>query len=273
MLQIGQTLTVPAAVSRVLSFARRTYTVRPGDTLEGIALRDHTTAQAIASANGISLTSLLRIGQRLIISITNVASAKSSVSGSTASGKGHTTTAQQGYVVRPGDTLSAIADRYNVSVEGLQTANDLTSTSLIQIGQTLKIPTSAQAVSPRPSVTVGERIVATATRFLGVPYVWGGTTPAGFDCSGLVQYVFGLVGLPVGRTATDQWNEGTPVSRANLAVGDLVFFNTTGGVSHVGIYIGNGDFIHAPSAGDVVQISRLSDSYWVSTYLGARWLG
>ena len=112
-------------------------------------------------------------------------------------------------------------------------------------------------------------IVATAKSCLGVPYKWGGESMSGFDCSGLIQYVFQKNGISLGRTVTKQYNAGTPISTSELLPGDLVFFQNTytTGLSHAGIYIGDGQFIHASSDG--VMTSKLSNSYWSSHYYGA----
>jgi len=109
-------------------------------------------------------------------------------------------------------------------------------------------------------------VVGIAMHYLGVPYVWGGSTPRGFDCSGLVMYVYAQIGVSLPHSSYAQAAMGTPVSMSQLQPGDLVFFT---GASHVGIYIGGGQFIHAPHTGDVVKISSLS-GYYASAFYTAR---
>jgi cell wall-associated NlpC family hydrolase len=109
-------------------------------------------------------------------------------------------------------------------------------------------------------------VVGIAMRYLGVPYRWGGASPSGFDCSGLVVYVFAQIGISLPHSTYALWNVGSAVSRDQLQPGDLVFFS---GLGHMGIYIGGGQFIHAPHTGDVVKISSLS-GYYSSNYMGAR---
>ena len=117
---------------------------------------------------------------------------------------------------------------------------------------------------------IARRIISTSMDYIGVPYVFGGTSPYGFDCSGYVQYVFAKAGISLPRTADVQYEVGTPISTTELVPGDLVFFSTyTYGASHVGIYVGDGNFIHASSS-QGVTISSLSSAYYSSHYIGSR---
>jgi cell wall-associated NlpC family hydrolase len=140
----------------------------------------------------------------------------------------------------------------------------------------LTVPATAHAtvakVEPhatRPTagqVAVGDLAVADALRLRGAPYVWGGSTPAGFDCSGFTAYVYAKLGIPLAHSTYAQWDAGTHIPRGELEPGDLVFFY---GVGHVGIYIGGGRFIHAPHTGTVVSVDRLSGSWYGAEYDGA----
>jgi cell wall-associated NlpC family hydrolase len=129
----------------------------------------------------------------------------------------------------------------------------------------------ASASTPEASVAApsshGGGVVGIAMRYLGVPYVWGGASPSGFDCSGLVAYVYAQVGVSLPHYTGAQYAVGVPVSRDQLEPGDLVFFN---GLGHVGIYIGGGQMIHAPHTGDVVKISNINSGWYAATYVGAR---
>ncbi len=119
---------------------------------------------------------------------------------------------------------------------------------------------------------VADQIVATAKQYLGTPYVYGGSSPRGFDCSGFMYYLYGQYGYSLWRGATGQWNNnGTKVDKSELQPGDLVFFSdSVDPIGHVGMYIGDGQFIHASSGKGCVVITSLSSSYYLNHYTGAK---
>jgi len=197
------------------------------------------------------------------------------------------------YLVRPGDDLEAIARAHGLSVAELARLNDLQggAENALRPGDCLllrQLADGAGGACPAPaaplaSADLGRRLgglptaasawarelIAEALRFVGVPYAWGGVSPAGFDCSGFVQYVFGRLGVAVPRTADAQYAAGAVVGASELKPGDLVFFQTYAlGPSHVGIYLGGGRFVSSTSEG--VRIAHLQDGYWATRYLGAR---
>jgi peptidoglycan DL-endopeptidase CwlO len=126
--------------------------------------------------------------------------------------------------------------------------------------------TPPPSVVPSPGPTKYAAAATIAARYLGVPYRWGGESPDGFDCSGLVAYVYAQLGVSLPHYTVAQWNATEPIPVSDLEPGDLVFFN---GLGHVGIYIGNGQFIHAPETGEVVQVATLA-GHWMSMLDGAR---
>jgi len=129
----------------------------------------------------------------------------------------------------------------------------------------------APSGSVQSGTVTGDQIVAKAKQYLGVPYQWGGASPSGFDCSGFVYYVLNTLGIKVSRTINLMYSEGKAVSKSDLQPGDVVFFQNTykEGLSHVGIYVGGGQFIHSPQSGQTVSFANLESSYYVKHYYGA----
>jgi cell wall-associated NlpC family hydrolase len=156
---------------------------------------------------------------------------------------------------------SALADEAQLSAVAEDTVTpELEHADVSQAGEQAEETSKAKPVG-RP------RVVAIALRYLGTPYRWAGSSLSGFDCSGFVMYVYGRLGVGLPHNSAQLWSVGKPVARKDLQPGDIVFFN---GPSHVGIYIGRGRFIHSPHAGDVVRVQRLSESWYGTTYDGAR---
>ena len=143
---------------------------------------------------------------------------------------------------------------------------------LLALSEAPKYNTKNSVGSAPVVISEGEKLVKYAKGFLGVPYVWGGTTPNGFDCSGFTKYVYGQMGYKLKRTAAEQLGNGTSVSRSELKIGDLVFFkntySTSAAASHVGIYIGDNQFLHAAEGG--VKITDMDMEYYAARYVGAR---
>jgi cell wall-associated NlpC family hydrolase len=132
------------------------------------------------------------------------------------------------------------------------------------VGVSAVTPSADTVVAPPPTHS---GVVGVALSQLNTPYVWAGSAPGGFDCSGLVMWAYAQVGVSLPHSTYAQYGYGVPVSRDQLQAGDLVFFD---GLGHVGIYIGGDQFVHAPHTGDVVKISSLGESWYASTYVGAR---
>jgi cell wall-associated NlpC family hydrolase len=127
-------------------------------------------------------------------------------------------------------------------------------------GSSTSAPTTSTDNSNLTNSDKASKVIAYAEQFLGTPYVWGGSSPSGFDCSGLMLYVFHSVGVNLPRTANEQQNAGTRISPSSVQPGDLVFKSTGGVAYHVGMYIGGGKWIQSPETGDVVKISNYDPS-------------
>lgn len=247
------------------------YTVKSGDSLWKIANAYNMTVQQIRSINKLT-SDMLRVGQ--VLKLTKTSSSGSSTSPSTPNQSGDTGKTTT-YTVKSGDSLWVIAQKFNVTAQQIREKNNL-KTDVLQIGQKLTITGQQTNTTPNQSGNTGGTgstsakinvMIDAAKAQLGVPYVWGGTTPRGFDCSGFIYYVLNKVTSVSRLSAAGYWNSMTSVSQP--AVGDFVFFSTyKAGPSHVGIYLGNGQFINANDSG--VVISSMNNSYWKQRYLGAK---
>lgn len=271
-IRIGDELTI-------LPVSGVAHTVREGQTLSEIAELYRVDLGPIIDFNYLDDADLITVGKELLIP----------------GGRPLVAPApriQLRYQVSPGDTLSSIAVRYGVTSGTIAAANALLNPDRLAIGASLTIPgvsgasQAAQQIVTRnlpvftPAVTAnlpvptgvgGDRLANYATRFLGYRYIFGGSTPSGFDCSGFIYYVQANAGAPISRGLWGQYNAGPHPARSQLVPGDLVFFQNTymAGLSHNGIYIGNGQFVHASDERSGVKISSLNDGYWSSRWFGA----
>ncbi len=244
-------------------------TVRPGATLSRIAYIHGTTVRSIMSLNGLRSYRIYP-GERLRVPPT-----------------GHSVYYGR-YTVRFGDTLSLIAHKYGTSVAELKRLNHLYS-NMIKQGAVIRVPEGyktyrvaendqsyagrrSERFGAKNNFILGEKIVSAAYKYLGVPYVWGGTSRYnGMDCSGLTQKVFSKLGIRIPRTAAEQARLGKYVPKNRLKPGDLLFFRTYAPyISHVGIYIGHDKFIQENYSAGKATITDLSNTYFERTYAFAK---
>ncbi|MCT2134626.1 LysM peptidoglycan-binding domain-containing protein [Oceanobacillus kimchii] len=248
-----------------------TYTVKRGDTLSGIASKHGISLSNLMKWNNLS-TTLIYPGDKFVISKNGTSNSGSSNSGSN-SGSSNSGNSNSGsskvHTVKSGDTLSALAKKYNTSVSNLKKWNNLNS-SLIIVGQKLNVSSTGSSGNSNSSSNSSsnadvdynvDKLISTAKSLNGTPYVWGGSTPSGFDCSGFIYHVYNKAGKGISRTSSQGYFDRSYYVNSPQK-GDLVFFKNTykSGISHLGIYIGNNQFIHAGSSG--VQITSLDNSYW-----------
>jgi cell wall-associated NlpC family hydrolase len=269
------------------------YTVERGDTLSGIAQKFQVDLGPIIDFNYLEDADSIPVGKELLL--------PGGVPPPSPPPPAPVAPASGRYQVAPGDSVLSIAQRFGVTSADIVAANGLRSADRISVGDSLRIvagaagaaaaapaartASAAQTVTrnlpvPQPQSQParevapsagGGNVVSIAMQHRGARYVWGGTTPAGFDCSGFVYYVMNRAGKPVSRGMWGQYNAGSHPSRSALQPGDMVFFQNTymAGLSHNGIYVGGGQFIHASTPGTGVVVSSLSEAYWASRWFGA----
>ena len=250
-----------------------TYTVKSSDTLSAIASLHKISLNDLMKWNNLNST-LIYPGNVFVVSkpITTE-NVNDSTSQKTVKPSEEKVLSATVYTVKAGDTLSRISIENKVTVANLKKWNNLKS-DMIYIGQKLNIGDGAKVETPKDktpskdssSVNVNQ-LIKVAKNQLGVIYSWGGSTPNGFDCSGFIYYTYNEAGVDIERYSSEGYHmRSYYVNTPN--VGDLVFFEGTykSGISHVGIYIGNNEFVHASEKG--VAISNLNESYWKKHFEG-----
>ncbi|OKL36379.1 LysM peptidoglycan-binding domain-containing protein [Domibacillus mangrovi] len=259
--------TTPPSKPSTTTTSTSTYTVKSGDSLGIIASRYKTTVASLKQLNGLK-SDVIYAGQKLKVSgkSTPTTSQPSTTVPSTTGGT---------YIVKSGDSLSMIASRNGMTVSALKQMNSLKS-DVIFVGQKLKVAAGSKEETPMNPPNVSNPssagsyssagLLSIANSMLGVPYVWGGSSPSGFDCSGFIYYAYKQAGKSVPRTNTEGFYSRS-YEISSPKAGDLVFFSNTykKGISHMGIYIGGNQFIHASSS-QGITVSSMDNSYFASKF-------
>ncbi|MEH7299407.1 LysM peptidoglycan-binding domain-containing protein [Neobacillus drentensis] len=239
------------------------YTVTSGDSLSKIGVQFNMTVTQLKSLNNLK-SDMIYVGQKLKVSGTVSTPAKPPATTPPVVTQPSTTSE---YIVKSGDTLGKIAIQTGMSVQDLKSLNGLTS-DMIYVGQKLKVKGGQVSGAPAPTSDFATNMVNTAKSLIGIKYVWGGSSLSGFDCSGFIYYVANQAGKQIGRYSAEGF-----YSRAYYVdqpkAGDLVFFENTykQGISHVGIYLGGDQFIHADEAHGIM-ISTLKSPYYTAHFDG-----
>lgn len=278
-----------AAVTMEAATKTFKYKIKSGDTLSSIAKKNHTTISKVRKANAMKKGQVLKVGK--VISVPGKAS------------KTHASTTK--YKVKKGDTLSGIARKHHTSVSKLRQLNSMKKSQVLKLGKVLKVKGSTRrnvtlasslsnleknkAVKTKKKsnsfrltdIFTGksskkcQKLTKDAKKKLGKRYVWGASGRGNtYDCSSFTKYVYRKNGIEIPRTSIRQSKYGKRIARKDLQKGDLIFFDTSkrrkGYVNHVGMYIGNNQFIHASSAKHKVVITSLNKKFYSQRYRGAR---
>ncbi|MEN6616508.1 MAG: NlpC/P60 family protein [Syntrophorhabdus sp.] len=286
----------------VINAAQTTYKVKQGDSLKSISKKTGLSVNQLKSMNGLN-SNKLSIGQNLVVkNDTDRPSrkeaknrqSKKAMRGQIRADETPESVAYDSegdyieYKVKRGDTIDKIASLFNVEKNELIEANDLASRKKLSPGKTILIPkiveegnddemlVTLKSVPTKPWKNNDEKymLVKVAKSFMGAPYKYGGNTLRGLDCSAYVKKIYEIFDVQLPRSAREQYHAGTKINRNELAVGDLVFFKTRRYAkypTHVGIFIGDGNFIHASSGkGRLgVKIDSLGSDFYSSAFIGA----
>lgn len=279
--------------SVVKSVSNATYIVKSGDSLSSIGYKYNMYLADLKSINKLK-SDIIYVGQKL--KIKKSTSTKNIITSNPTNKISKTSNSVKKYMVKSGDSLSTIAMKYNVTISSIKTWNKLNSNT-IYIGQNLyingtnsttnsttKIASSnttnkgyvngintaniIQSITHTSKNSYSNKIINQGLKYLGVPYVWGGSSPNALDCSGFVYRVYNEVGIPVPRTTSRGFYAmAKKISPSNVQVGDLVFFAEDGNtITHISIYYGNGQLLHA--SGDRVNIQKMNNTYWNKRVVG-----
>ncbi len=276
------------------------YTVKKGDSLIKITKEQKISLKELLALNNLTTKSTLFIGKKLLIKKGDEIETKKESKKETKK-IAKKKKSQKKYIVKSGDTLWSIAKKHNISIKKLRELNNLKNKDIILDGMVLIVEGEVVKKKSTKNVKVAKKtkkkktrvalkknrkkyrhkdvsvnkVIRIAKRYLGTRYVWGAEGPKGFDCSGFTQYVMKKSkGITIPRVSRRQAYYGKYVSRKNLKPGDLIFFDTSrrrrGYVNHVGIYIGNGKFIHASSARHRVVITSLNSPFYKARFKWGR---
>lgn len=289
LIYVGQKLQIPAKSTKAVKAAKATkttsastvdttsttHTVVKGDTLWSLAKKYGVSVSALMKANNLSSSTIL-IGQSLNLragmttygvngvttgssstaASTNTASSTSMTASSQASKAKKKTTKAKSTTTNTSSNTSTSAKAQNQSTTSNTSASTTTNTAASSSQAVSQAPTGSTSTSTASASA--SAITSYALNFLGVPYVWGGTTPSGFDCSGFVQYVYSHFGINPGRTTYTQQYAGTKISVASAQAGDLYFWGSYGSAYHVAIALGGGQYVMAPAPGQNVMTGSVS---------------
>ena len=295
LIYVGQKLQIPTKSTKATKTAKTstststvdttstTHTVVKGDTLWSLAKKYGVSVSTLMKANNLSSSTIL-IGQSLNLragmtayGVNGVTTGSSSTAASTNTASSTSTTASSQAPKAKKSTTTNTSSNSNTSTSvntqsqstaSNSSASTTTNTNTAASNANTAAANSSQAVSQAPTASTStatttasastSAITSYALTFLGVPYVWGGTTPSGFDCSGLVQYVYSHFGINLGRTTYTQQYAGTKISVASAQAGDLYFWGSYGSAYHVAIALGGGQYVMAPAPGQNVMIGSVS---------------